>query len=114
MTNASPPLLEITPDAARRAEQLMQTAPSGALGLRIGVKKGGCAGMTYDIEFLEDETSDDILVFSEKIRFYISKTAAPFLTGCVVDFENSDLESRFTFKNPSASHDCGCGQSFAF
>ena len=102
----------ITPAAARQIAKLM--ARDGHQGLRIGVKKGGCAGMEYTMDYVTDIHPHDEIVESDGARVMIAPMAQMFLFGTVIDYETSLLESGFKFRNPNVADACGCGESIKF
>jgi iron-sulfur cluster assembly protein len=102
----------LTPAAARQIVRLMDR--QGSSGLRIGVKKGGCAGMEYTIEFAEGINPMDELVEQDGARVMIAPMAQMFLFGTQIDYESSILEAGFKFNNPNVSESCGCGESIKF
>ena len=102
----------LTPAAVRQISRLMDR--QGSSGLRIGVKKGGCAGMEYTMEFAEDINPMDELVEQDGARVMIAPMAQMFLFGTQIDYETSILEAGFKFNNPNVSESCGCGESIKF
>ena len=102
----------LTPAAARQISRLMDR--QGSSGLRIGVKKGGCAGMEYTMEFAEGINPMDELVEQDGARVMIAPMAQMFLFGTQIDYESSILEAGFKFNNPNVSESCGCGESIKF
>ena len=102
----------ITPAAARQIAKLM--ARDGHQGLRIGVKKGGCAGMEYTMDYVTEVDPHDEIVESDGARVMIAPMAQMFLFGTVIDYETSLLESGFKFRNPNVADACGCGESIKF
>ncbi|MBU2993527.1 iron-sulfur cluster assembly accessory protein [Octadecabacter sp. 1_MG-2023] len=102
----------ITDKAATQIAKLM--AKDGTQGLRIGVKKGGCAGMEYTMEYVSDVDPLDEVVEQEGARVMIAPMAQMFLFGTEIDYEVSLLEAGFKFKNPNVSEACGCGESIKF
>ncbi len=83
-------------------------------GLRIGIKKGGCAGMEYTMEFVDTPESNDEVVEQDGARILIAPLAQMFLFGTQVDYQTSLLESGFQFNNPNVTDACGCGESIKF
>lgn len=83
-------------------------------GLRIGVKKGGCAGMEYTMEYVDDVDPNDEVVEQSGARIMIAPMAQMFLFGTEIDYEVSLLEAGFKFKNPNVTEACGCGESIKF
>jgi iron-sulfur cluster assembly protein len=84
------------------------------LALRIGLKKGGCAGMEYTMDFVESVESADELIEVDGAKVVIAATAQMFLFGTQIDYVNGILESGFKFNNPNVSESCGCGESIKF
>ena len=102
----------LTDRAVRRISQLMRG--SGKRGLRIGVKKGGCAGMEYTMEFVDAVDDLDEVVEQDGARVMIAPLAQMFLFGTEIDYATSLLESGFRFNNPNVAEACGCGESIKF
>ncbi len=102
----------MTPRAATRISRLM--AQDGHQGLRIGVKKGGCAGMEYTMDFAQTVDPLDEVVEQDGARVMIAPMAQMFLFGTEIDYETGLLESGFKFRNPNVADACGCGESIKF
>lgn len=102
----------ITPAAERQIARLM--AGKQAFGLRIGLKKGGCAGMEYTMELAEAAGKADEVIEQGAARVLIAPTAQMFLFGTQIDYETGLLESGFKFRNPNVTDTCGCGESIRF
>ncbi|TWI31568.1 HesB/IscA family protein [Paracoccus sulfuroxidans] len=102
----------ITPAAERQIARLM--TGKSAHGLRIGLKKGGCAGMEYTMEMAETPNPADEVVEQGEARVLIAPTAQMFLFGTEIDYETGLLESGFKFRNPNVTEACGCGESIRF
>jgi len=102
----------MTPAAARRIAALM--AKDAQYGLKIGVKKGGCAGMEYTMDFVEAADPMDEVVEQDGARVLIAPMAQMFLIGTEIDYETGLLESGFRFRNPNVVDSCGCGESVKF
>ncbi|WP_420567441.1 HesB/IscA family protein [Thalassovita sp.] len=102
----------MTPKAAAQIAKLM--AKDGHKGLRIGVKKGGCAGMEYTMDYVDDVDPNDEVVEQDGARVMIAPMAQMFLFGTEIDYEVSLLESAFKFNNPNVTEACGCGESIKF
>lgn len=102
----------ITPAAQRQISRLMTS--KDAFGLRIGLKKGGCAGMEYTMELAQQPDANDEVVESGDARVLIAPMAQMFLFGTEIDYENGLLESGFKFRNPNVSDACGCGELVNF
>jgi iron-sulfur cluster assembly protein len=104
--------VSMTPAAAAHIRKLMERY--GHQGLRIGVKKGGCAGMEYTMEYAAEVNPMDEIVEQDGARVMIAPMAQMFLFGTEIDYETSLLESGFKFRNPNVADACGCGESIKF
>ena len=104
--------VSISEKAATQIAKLM--ASGGHQGLRIGVKKGGCAGMEYTMDYVEEQDPNDEVVEQDGARVLIAPMAQMFLFGTEIDYETSLLESGFKFRNPNVTEACGCGESIKF
>jgi iron-sulfur cluster assembly protein len=102
----------ITDKAAAQIARLM--AKQGSAGLRIGVKKGGCAGMEYTMEFADTVAAHEEVIEQGDARVLVAPMAQMFLFGTEIDYQTGLLESGFQFKNPNVSEACGCGESIKF
>jgi iron-sulfur cluster assembly protein len=102
-------VMTISEPAAARVRDLM--ASQGATGLRIGVKKGGCAGMEYTITAVSEPDPKDEVVEADGARVFIDRAAVLFLLGTRMGFEVTKFRSGFTFENPNQVSACGCGES---
>ena len=106
------PPVTMTPAAEAQIARLM--ARGGTKGLRIGVKKGGCAGMEYTMEYVDEIAPHDEVVESNGARVMIAPMAQMFLFGTEIDYASGLLESGFKFNNPNVTEACGCGKSIKF
>jgi iron-sulfur cluster assembly protein len=104
--------VSITSKAAAQIAKLMEK--DGSKGLRIGVKKGGCAGMEYTMDYVNEIDPLDEVVEQDGGRVMIAPMAQMFLFGTEIDYEVSLLESGFKFRNPNVVDACGCGESIKF
>ncbi|PTX56517.1 iron-binding apoprotein IscA [Litoreibacter ponti] len=102
----------LTPKAAAHIARLMEK--DGHTALKIGVKKGGCAGMEYTMDYIDELGEHDEVVEQDGARVVIAPMAQMFLFGTQIDYETSLLESGFKFINPNVSEACGCGESIKF
>lgn len=103
-------VLTLTDAAADRVRQI--TAGSdGAAGIRVGIKKGGCAGMEYTIDLAQEPDPKDDKVEFEGAAVFVEPSAVLFLLGTEMDYEVTKLRSGFVFKNPNQTSACGCGES---
>ena len=102
----------LTDAAVQQITRLMEQ--SGKKGLRIGVRKGGCAGMEYSMEYVDEIGSHDEVVEQAGARVLIAPMAQMFLFGTEIDYGATLLESGFQFNNPNVTEACGCGESIRF
>ena len=102
----------VTPRAAAQIARMM--ARDAREGLRIGVKKGGCAGMEYTMEWADTRNPLDEVVEQDGARVMIAPMAQMFLIGTEIDYETGLLEAGFRFRNPNVVESCGCGESIKF
>ncbi|MBE0452508.1 HesB/IscA family protein [Roseovarius autotrophicus] len=102
----------LTPAAVAQISRLMDR--DGAKGLRLGIKKGGCAGMEYTMEYVSEVDPHDEVVEQDGARVLIAPMAQMFLFGTEIDYRTSLLESGFVFNNPNVTEACGCGESIKF
>ena len=106
------PPVTLTPAAVKQIVKLMED--TGSQGLRIGVKKGGCAGMEYTMDQATEVDPHDEVVEQDGARVLIAPMAQMFLFGTEIDHEVTLLESGFRFSNPNVVESCGCGESIKF
>lgn len=106
-----PRVVTLTDGAAARVRELMASADRPCVGLRVGVKNGGCAGQEYTFAYAETVQPLDEVVEDKGATVLIDPKAVLFLIGSEIDFEVSKLSSRFVFRNPNETDACGCGES---
>ena len=104
-------LMSLTEAAASRVKEIMADKP--AVGLRVGVRNGGCAGMSYTMELAERVEPLDEVIEDKGVKVLIDPKAVLFLLGAEMDFKVDRLSSTFTFRNPNETSSCGCGESVA-
>ncbi len=104
-----PQVMKVTDAAATRISQLM--ARGEGVGLRVGVKNGGCAGMEYTMEWAAEQGKFDEVVEDKGAKILIDPKAIMFLLGTEMDYQESTLKSGFVFNNPNQISACGCGES---
>ncbi|NNU17683.1 iron-sulfur cluster assembly accessory protein [Parvularcula sp. ZS-1/3] len=106
-----PQAITLTDRAAARMQAIMERADEDFIGVRIGVKNGGCAGMEYTLDYATEKAPLDEEVEDRGVRILIDPKAILFLLGTEVDYVTEKLSSRFVFNNPNQTDACGCGES---
>jgi iron-sulfur cluster assembly protein len=106
-----PALMNVTERAASRVRELIDGNAKTLVGVRVGVKNAGCAGMSYTLDPVETPKAGDDLVSAHGVDVYIDPKAVMFLLGTTMDFEKNKLRSGFVFNNPNEVSSCGCGES---
>ncbi len=106
-----PKVVTLTERAAERVRAIMDRADKPYAGLRVGVKNGGCAGQEYMLEYAETAAPLDEVVEDKGVTILIEPKAVLFLIGTEIDYETTQLASKFVFKNPNETDACGCGES---
>jgi iron-sulfur cluster assembly protein len=101
----------LTDAAAERVKAIMARSETPVAGLRVGVKKGGCAGMEYTMEYAAEANPLDEVIEEKGVRLLIDPSAILFLLGTEMDFRTDKLTSGFVFNNPNQTSACGCGES---
>lgn len=106
-----PQVMTVTPAAAKRVKDIMTSKGPDVVGLRIGVKKGGCAGMEYTMTWAESIAKFDEVVEQDGARIFVDPQAVLYLLGTELDFKADKLSASFVFNNPNQKSACGCGES---
>jgi iron-sulfur cluster assembly protein len=106
-------VLTLTDAAAARVKEIIAGSERPVAGLRVGVKNGGCAGMSYTMEFAEAAASLDEVIEDKGVTVLIDPKAVLFLLGARMDYRTDRLSSGFVFENPNETSACGCGESVA-
>src|SRR5215204_1036045 len=106
-------VLTLTDAAADRVKDIMAKAEKPIAGVRVGVKNGGCAGMSYTMEYAEAPKPGEDVVEDKGVKVFVDPKAVLFLLGTEMDFETTKLASQFVFRNPNQTSACGCGESVA-
>ncbi len=105
-------VIKLTDKAALRIKEIMSKDKSKSLGVRIGVKSGGCAGMTYVMEYARENKPNDEVIEDKGVKVFIDPSAIMYLLGTEMDYKKEQFSSSFIFKNPNETERCGCGESF--
>jgi iron-sulfur cluster assembly protein len=111
MANPQFAVLSLTEAAAARARKLIDAAGRPVAGLRVGIKKGGCAGMTYTMDLADEVRTADEIIEDQGVKILVAPKDLMFLLGTRLDFEVDRLQASFTFQNPNQTGACGCGES---
>jgi len=105
-------IITLSDNAAQRIKEIMSNAKDSSIGVRIGVKSGGCAGMSYVMEYAKSSNSNDEVIEDKGVKVLIDPSAVMYLLGTEMDYKKEELSSTFVFKNPNETERCGCGESF--
>jgi iron-sulfur cluster assembly protein len=106
-------VLTLTDAAANRVKDIIARSDRPIVGVRVGVKNGGCAGMSYTMEYATSVNPLDEVVEDKGVKVLIDPKAVLFLLGTEMDFQTTKLASQFVFNNPNQTSACGCGESVA-
>ena len=98
--------------AANRVKEIMASAKETIIGVRVGVASGGCAGMSYVMEYAKTLQPNDEIVEDKGVKVLIDPKAIMYLLGTEMDYKKEEFSSTFVFKNPNETERCGCGESF--
>jgi iron-sulfur cluster assembly protein len=104
-------IMSLTDAAAERINEIIEDTDKPVIGVRVGVKNAGCAGMAYTMDYVTEPVAGDDHVEDKGVHVYVEPKATLFLLGTVMDFEETRMTSGFTFKNPNQTGECGCGES---
>ncbi|MHA6690527.1 HesB/IscA family protein [Devosia sp. A449] len=103
--------MSLTDAAAERITEIIEDSDTPVIGLRVGIKNSGCAGVAYTMNYVAEPVAGDDHVTDKNVHVWIDPKATMFLLGTVMDFEESKMSAGFTFKNPNQTGECGCGES---
>ena len=106
-----PQVMKLTEAAAQRVLELTRRADSEIVGLRVGVKNGGCAGQSYTVEYAHEIRPTDEVVEDKGVKILVDPKAVLFLLGTEMDYKTDKLQAQFIFNNPNQVSACGCGES---
>ena len=105
-------VIKLSDNAANRIKEIMSKAESSAIGVRVGVKSGGCAGMSYVMEYAKEAKKNEEVIEDKGVKVFIDSNAIMYLLGTEMDYKREKFSSQFIFKNPNETERCGCGESF--
>ena len=105
-------VIRLSDNAANRIKEIMSKADNTAIGVRVGVKSGGCAGMSYMMEYAKEAKKNEEVIEDKGVKVFIDANAVMYLLGTEMDYKKDQFSSQFVFKNPNETERCGCGESF--
>ena len=105
-------IISLSNNAANRIKDIMSNAEKDSIGVRIGVKSGGCAGMSYVMEYTKEVNPNDEIIEDKGVKVFVDSGAIMYLLGTEMDYKKEEFSSSFIFKNPNETERCGCGESF--
>ena len=105
-------IITLSDKAASRIKEIISQDSNKSLGVRVGVKSGGCAGMSYIMEYAKEINPNDEVIEDKGVKVFIDPSAIMYLLGTEMDYKKEDFASTFVFKNPNETERCGCGESF--
>jgi iron-sulfur cluster assembly protein len=111
-TRERPAALTLTPAAEARIAELMAKAPEGTIGVKLSTPRRGCSGLAYSVDYVSEEAPFDEKIVTEGGTFYVDGASVLYLIGSKMDWTEDDFAAGFTFENPNAKGQCGCGESF--
>ena len=106
------PIIKLSDNAATRIKEIMLGAQKDSVGVRVSVKSGGCAGMSYVMEYSKEINPNDEVIEDKGVKVFIDPAAVMYLLGTEMDYKKEDFSSSFVFNNPNETERCGCGESF--
>ena len=105
-------IIKLSDNAASRIKEIMSGAEANSIGVRVGVKSGGCAGMSYVMEYTKEVNPNDEVIEDKGVKVFVDAEAVMYLLGTEMDYKKEEFSSSFVFKNPNETERCGCGESF--
>ena len=105
-------VITLSDNAANRIKEIMSNNETKSIGVRVGVKSGGCAGMSYIMEYAKEINPTDEIIEDKGVKVFIDPSAIMYLLGTEMDYKKEQFSSTFVFKNPNETGRCGCGESF--
>ena len=105
-------IIKLTDTAAARIKEIMMNSDNKTIGVRVGIKSGGCAGMSYSMEYAKDKKANDEIIEDKGVKVFIDSAAVMYLLGTEMDYKKEEFSSSFVFNNPNETERCGCGESF--
>ena len=106
------PIIKLSDNAALRIKEIMSSDENESLGVRVSVRTGGCAGMSYVMDYTKEVNPSDELIEDKGVKVFVDSAAVMYLLGTEMDYKKEELSSSFVFNNPNETERCGCGESF--
>ena len=106
------PIIKLSNNAASRIKEIMANAEKDSIGVRVSVKSGGCAGMSYVMEYTKELNPNDEVIEDKGVKVFVDSAAIMYLLETEMDYKQEELSSSFVFNNPNETERCGCGESF--
>ena len=106
------PIIRLSDNAANRIKEIMSDKESNSIGVRVAVEAGGCAGMSYKMEYTQKINPNDEVVEDKGVKVFVDSAAVMYLLGTEMDYKTEEFSSSFVFNNPNETERCGCGESF--
>ena len=106
------PIIKLSDKAALRIKEIMANSEKNSLGVRVSVKSGGCAGMSYVMEYAKKKNPNDEIIEDKGVIVFVDSAAVMYLLGTEMDYKKDEFSSSFVFNNPNETERCGCGESF--
>ena len=105
-------IIKLSDNAASKIKEIMSNAEKDSIGVRVSVKSGGCAGMSYVMEYTKDINPSDEVIEDKGVKVFVDSAAVMYLLGTEMDYKTEEFSSSFVFNNPNETERCGCGESF--
>ena len=105
-------VIKISDKAVERIKEIMSQAHNSSIGVRVGVRSGGCAGMSYIMEYANEIKPNEEIIEDKGVKILIDPKAIMYLLGTEMDYKKEKFSSQFVFRNPNETERCGCGESF--
>ena len=104
-------IIKLSDNAANRIKEIMAGVESNSVGVRVAVKSGGCAGMSYIMEYAKKINPNDEVIEDKGVKVFVDAAAVMYLLGTEMDYKKEEFSSTFVFINPNETERCGCGES---
>ena len=105
-------IIKLSDNAANRIKEIMSDEKLNSIGVRVAVKSGGCAGMSYVMEYAKEINPNDEIIEDKGVKVFVDAAAVMYLLGTEMDYKKEEFSSSFVFNDPNESERCGCGESF--